>query len=312
MKRVLTGLMALLVLCLAVLPVSAAMVADYDLTGQLTALTEPTDGIVPLIYCRATDDLTADAATWQEGKTGQGALLDGRDAYFRSDAAELRRDAVTIALWVNWLDAEAAPAEQRLLSVRGGNRDTQNLTLIPADGADGLTLQMHYGQAQHRLTTGKALATGWHHVAVVWQADGLQLYVDGVAAAEAVGVVGPATFSARQMCLGKGMRTGENGYFHGLLDDVLFFEKALTADEVKALAGVATDDPAAGEDAPAPTDDPADVPVEEEKTPADPLQKQNYWWLLLLLIPVAAVAVILLTLRPWNRRNKRNGRLRLR
>ena len=73
----------------------------------------------------------------------------------------------------------------------------------------------------------------WHHVVAVHDDSGKQLYVDGRLDATAKGV--PKILSVEHLVL-----IGENDekgglYFHGLIDDVRVYKRALTPLDVRAL-----------------------------------------------------------------------------
>ena len=293
-----------LLLSLTVIGVTAAPVAQYAADGSLAAITEPGEDILPLIFCRSTDDLTAAAVTWGEGHTGQGVTLDGVDAYFRSDGTLLQEDALSFALWINWQDAAAAPAGQRILSIRGVDRNTRYMALSPNGGerAQGLCLEMQMEAETVALAadTPAALAAGWHHLAVVWEGNVLRLYMDGVLLDEKTAPATPAAFTPRQLCWGKGMRAGETGYLRAQIDEVYQYNRALTAEEIRTLAGVTA------ESTTAPTQTAPATPTQPSTVTPDPLEvPARLWW---LLIPVVAVVVLLLCLRPWKHRRSRYGK----
>lgn len=299
------------VLCalLSLLPisVSAAPTAQYTADGALPAVTEPADGILPLIFCRNKSDLAAGKVTWQAGRNGQAAVLNGTDAYFRSDGALLHREDLAFTLWVNWADAATLPAGQRLLSVRGDDRNTRYMALSPNGGENGeglcLEMQMEADTVTLSAEQPSPLAAGWHHLAVVWKGASLQLYLDGALLDDKIAPASPKDFDIRQLCVGKGMRTGEDGYFAGMVDDVIFYNRPLTADEVAALAHRSEETTAATTTATttatvtttATTAARPTAPVSE-----DPLQPRNRLWL--LTIPAAAALGLAATARPRKRK----------
>ncbi len=303
MKRLLIAVA--LVLTVTVMGVTAAPAAQYAADGSLAAITEPDDNILPLIFCRGTDDLAAADVTWGEGHTGQGATLDGVDAYFRSEGTLLQEDALSFALWIDWQDAAAAPAGQRILSIRGADRNTRYMALSPNGGeqAQGLCLEMQMEAETVALIaeTPAALTAGWHHLAVVWEGAVLRLYMDGVLLDEKTAPATPTQFAPRQLCWGKGMRTGEAGYLHAQIDEVYQYNRALTAEEIRTMAGVTTESTTTAPTQTASTT----TPTQPSTVTPDPLQvPTRLWW---LLIPVAAVVVLILCLRPWKHRRSRYG-----
>lgn len=73
----------------------------------------------------------------------------------------------------------------------------------------------------------------WHHMAVVVNNMSVQLYVDGNLILEEVFLMPIVQMSANSMKIGKGIWSDPT--LHALLDDTMMFDKALTADQIKAL-----------------------------------------------------------------------------
>ncbi len=292
-----------LLLTVTVLSVSAAPMAGYREDGSLPAVTEAQDGILPLIFCRGTNDLTAKDVTWEEGRHGQVVMLDGTDAYFRMDGTLLRKEALTVAMWVNWLDAETSPTGQRLLSMRGADRATRYIALSPNGGesGQGLCLEMQMGADKVVLTAEEAtpLQAGWQHIAVVWEATTLRLYLNGALLAEDTAPATPDAFDTRQLFVGKGMRAGEAGYIHAAVDDIYFYNRALKAAEVARLAGIITETTTTVTEPTTTTTVTPATQADEPVTP-DPLQPQNRLWL--IFIPAAAALLLVATAHPWKRK----------
>lgn len=89
----------------------------------------------------------------------------------------------------------------------------------------------------------------WHHVAVTWEDDGTpniedaKLYVDGLLDAD-LGVLAPSAFLAQAMNTASsddvrfGEAAGNNLDWNGDLDEISIFDTALSAGQIKALAGI--------------------------------------------------------------------------
>jgi hypothetical protein len=90
------------------------------------------------------------------------------------------------------------------------------------------------GGMQHSLSTvSNAQSLAWQHVAAVYDGEHLDLYVDGVL--DARSEVGSLEFKESTVGLGIGNTAdgGLNEPFQGRIDDVVWFSRALTADEVE-------------------------------------------------------------------------------
>jgi hypothetical protein len=80
-----------------------------------------------------------------------------------------------------------------------------------------------------RITDGK-----WHHIGFVWSGAHRTLCVDGVVAAE--DVQSNLAGSSNGLYIGTGNNLAEGTFFSGLIDDVRIYNKALSAEEITALA----------------------------------------------------------------------------
>ena len=74
----------------------------------------------------------------------------------------------------------------------------------------------------------------WHRIGLVWDSSHRTLYVDGIVVAEDTqhGLEG----SQMGLYIGTNKAMEPGTYFSGLIDDVRIYNKALTADEIAALA----------------------------------------------------------------------------
>ncbi len=300
--------MAVVLHLLLLLPVGAASTAEYGEDGSLPALTTAQDGILPLIFCRNTDDLTAADVPWTtDGEEGAAVTLDGQSAYFRMNGTLLDQQELSIVLRMKW--DETSVYDQKLLSIRGADRDARNISLSPlAKGGeiDGPLLHVQSDGTAYdlgRSGTAGQLTAGWHTVAVLWAKDDLRFYVDGEQWGEQSSAVpSPLAFDIRQLCIGKGMTTGETGYFHGMVGKVSLYSRLLTADE---LDGMKPAEPLPVEPLPEvqPTGSLArqTVPSEHTVTATDPLHRDIHLWVLLLPVGLlVALGVVLL----WHPKEK--------
>jgi hypothetical protein len=113
--------------------------------------------------------------------------------------------------------------------------------LSPNNGATG-TLRFAIripGVAEQAVTAPKPLTEGWHHVAIV--IDGatgaLQLYQDGLLVASGATTVLPKDLgNTTQNWLGRSQFEADP-FFGGALDDLRIYNRALSAGEIRYLAG---------------------------------------------------------------------------
>ena len=137
---------------------------------------------------------------------------------------------VTLAGWVNTTDT----SEQYVISLG----DNVGLTV------NNLAVGGYYyeGSSWHSMTPAGSLQSGWNHIAVTFDdtADTMTLYLNGVA-------VGTETVSSSiSYTQGSNTIIGAHGTdqtsfeFNGLIDDARIYTRALSADEIAALAAEQT------------------------------------------------------------------------
>ena len=101
------------------------------------------------------------------------------------------------------------------------------------------------GKLQIELSAGnvgsdRALDDGqWHHVAGIYDGKTICCYIDGVQRGRTAKNSGPLKKSTWDLCIGNSVvdyGTGEFLAYDGLIDEVRIYNRALSADEIKALA----------------------------------------------------------------------------
>jgi hypothetical protein len=184
---------------------------------------------------------------WVEGRIGSNALkLDG-GALKIADNPLLRASRFTVAMWVNFAESQRVGGFARLLqigddnheviyilgssSAHDNNRTSNEVTLSVSGGA---------GATMPSISTTKPFEGGkWFHLAAVYDGSDLSLYVDGkVAARKTVGEVKLRAAEGGPMVVGSRPPNMDRGFL-GCVDDIRLYDKALSADEVRELAGAA-------------------------------------------------------------------------
>ena len=171
-------------------------------------------------------------ASWVDGKFGTGLEFDGKDDRVQvADHETLNfTGSITIAAW-------ARPGKQQKdipLIVFKGRQTGQYIMRVTPNNRLFATFWKE-GKRTTKIETDQPLSDGWHHVAVTYDPAGskkLRLYVDGRLAKEKVDDGGWGEPRGRDLTI-----SGRNNQaYHGLLDEVYLYNRALSPDEVKALA----------------------------------------------------------------------------
>jgi hypothetical protein len=174
------------------------------------------------------------AAQPAPGKAGTALSFDGKNAYVECAITESLNltKAFTISVWINarsWRNADVdyivsqddwKGRTSRGFVLRGSNNGQASVTV-----GDG---QWHPVSSKERLAPGE-----WRHLAATFGDGQLSIYVDG---ALKNSVKAPASLvpSTHRLRIGRGSFAPDRA-FHGVIDEVAIFNRALTADEVKAI-----------------------------------------------------------------------------
>ncbi|QJE97570.1 PQQ-dependent sugar dehydrogenase [Luteolibacter luteus] len=155
------------------------------------------------------------------GESGQGVVVGNH-------ASLNLTDAITISAWAKALDWDG---NRRI--VQKGNTDNQYRLL-----AEGGKLVWHLANVG-RLEATLPETNQWFHIAATYEGTMMRLYVNGseVLSQEAGGEIGT---SNNALNIGtKTTNAPEGDHFHGDLDDVRIYARALAADEIALLAAQA-------------------------------------------------------------------------
>lgn len=230
----------------------------YDL-GQVTVNTRPGDDVLEesLSGYWTLDENTginaADATgngnagtltngpTWTTGRIGTGVDLDGTDDYITvadSDTLDFGDgDAFTLSGWFN---RDTFTTDDTILAKSNGQTaaDTGYAVYID-DTTDKVTVVVNDGTDQYTLeSVSTVTATGWHHVALVWNDVGssaTQLYMDGSPQQTATGTFANVNALANALAFRIGAESDNGNPFDGKVDEARVYHRALSADEVRRL-----------------------------------------------------------------------------
>ncbi len=179
--------------------------------------------------------------TYASGIVGQAFSFDGVNDYVSIPDADFRSNAAcTMAFWVQTTDAgdpivfgDNGPLKGALFG--RGNQVNQHLHLGIASGKQ--TLEW-YESGHHSIQGTSNIADGhWHHLAFVSDGAGTaSLYVDGVFEKSDTFIHTSGSSSTRFGSQYEGNDGLYSYYYDGLIDEVEFFSRALSAQEIADIA----------------------------------------------------------------------------
>ena len=179
-------------------------------------------------------------ATWTpEGKFG-GAyhfnITNLTDRIVIPNSDTLNPDYLTVSAWIKAADTDGF--WNRIL-----DKDFRNAYCLDLGGdyngkADRGKLIFESSRGQVAVTGRVINDNQWHHVAAVYDGQTLHSYLDGYGPSHPA-KNGPLKKSTWDLCIGNSVvdyGTGEFIAFDGLIDEVRIYNRALSSDELKALA----------------------------------------------------------------------------
>ncbi|WP_145047540.1 family 43 glycosylhydrolase [Paenibacillus xylanexedens] len=166
-------------------------------------------------------------------KKNLAAAFNGQDSYIELPGLITDTTDFTFSSWVYW---DGGNPWQRIFDFGSGL--TRHMFLTPSQHNGALQFTIHNEGKDQSLIASQALPTNqWVHVAVTLQGDTGTLYVNGQSVASSTDITyNPKDLQVTDAYLGKSRYTADP-YFKGKMDQVSIYNKALTAKEVRRLAG---------------------------------------------------------------------------
>jgi uncharacterized repeat protein (TIGR01451 family) len=169
------------------------------------------------------NDGTIHGAKWVGGKYGKALEFDGKADYVESSLNSALNSDLTIEFWMK--SDYSASDQQRMVDLgTSGSRGFQLCMFT-----NGNLMIDNSGGPSSTVSTSSSYNDGiWHHITGVREGSNYYLYVDGSYIDSTTGAIP----SYNYLHIAK---IAENwGYFNGIIDEVRIYNRALTADEIKA------------------------------------------------------------------------------
>ncbi|MEU6525407.1 LamG-like jellyroll fold domain-containing protein [Streptomyces sp. NPDC046924] len=171
-----------------------------------------------------------DGTAWTSGVSGSALKFDGRGQHARTAGPVLdTTGSYSVSAWVR---LDSLPGNYATAVSQDGRRQASPFYLQYGQGAFAFSTP---DGKRARLETKPDTGRWYHLVGVRDAARGeIDLYVDGVPAATAT--AGPAYVGSGPLAVGRAQWNGtDTDFWDGAVDEVHAFDRALTAEEVKAL-----------------------------------------------------------------------------
>ncbi|HSH01807.1 MAG TPA: LamG-like jellyroll fold domain-containing protein [Anaerolineae bacterium] len=155
------------------------------------------------------------------GAFGRGVSFDGTQYVSLPYMTNPLTDSFSVALWFN---PTALGSSQTLVQQAGAN----GRAWLYLSGAG----QLHSNLGAGLAGTGVVETGNWHHAVMTYDGQDLNIYLDGKL--DVSGVITPLG-SIDEMLLGVNRDLGSS-FFTGMMDEVVFYDRVLRAEEITALA----------------------------------------------------------------------------
>jgi hypothetical protein len=162
-------------------------------------------------------------ATWTTGKYGQGLAFNGTNQYVAGRDIDFASGPFTVSGWFK------APAVGfRYILAKYNSTDG---IYVFISGSGRLWVGLQDGNNWQEVSTSGSVADNvWHHFAMVVSTTDIRLYVDGAFTGTARSH--DNSFPVNNLIWNIGRVNDGTSYFNGNLDEIKFYNKALTAAEV--------------------------------------------------------------------------------
>jgi hypothetical protein len=217
------------------------VVAPVDPGANGLALLYAMEGNVQDTSGKGNNGTVSGAPLYGSGPKGFGKALtfDGLNDYVTLPIGTLLSSLsnITVGTWVNY--SGTGGGWQRVWDF--GTGTTNYMFLTPAQGTTGpMTFAIRTtAVAERRVAAPAPLPTGWYHVAVVIDGGAMTatLYLDGAVVTGNVVTVLPKDLGVtNQNWIGRSQFTAD-AFFTGAVDDFRLYNRALSAAEIRYLAG---------------------------------------------------------------------------
>ena len=181
---------------------------------------------------------TLHGGAYAAGKSGQAFSFDGGAAQYVAVPSSSTLDIFgnhSVAFWINPTTWPAAGSEYRIISKWTNGYENKQVSI----DSDGKVHYFLFGTTAAGVTSSTAVPTGvWTHIAVTYDGANMKIYLNDVVkgSAAAVGDVGDGT-GTLYLGYSPAVTAGE-AYFNGLLDEVGWYNRTLSAAEVGILANM--------------------------------------------------------------------------
>lgn len=169
--------------------------------------------------------------SWVPGILQNALAFDGKDDYVSGEFAESLKSTSTTtwSAWIRPSDVDRVTQDQMILSMQGAN----NLRLFGRKLFGSFKIN---GQAESVSGITALENNKWYHVVSTYDGSSLRLYLNGSLEAELSNLSGKVELDTGSFEVGR-WQASDPRYYHGAVDEVKLYSRAINSDEVKLEYG---------------------------------------------------------------------------
>jgi len=178
--------------------------------------------------------LLVNGPLWVNGKYCKALSFDGIDDYVRIEASPSVKisNTVTVAAWVK---IEGTTNDhQVILAQNYGDESSYVLEFQPNGQTPQFCVLNSYGKRADAISNITIQFGEWVHLVGTYDGVTVRLYVNG-ALIGTKGLFGPIDVENQPVQIGAHTASWDRNWFNGIIDEVMLYNRAMNAEEIKAL-----------------------------------------------------------------------------
>ncbi len=234
--------------------VSAIVAAVSVMLGASRALAQPLNGLIGRwAFDEGSGTVVADsspnhndgtlingASAWAAGVNGGGLFFDGSSLTEVRIPVSASLNSITAATFAAWVNSAEPNRDSPIIAKEGSNLRSYWFGVI--GGQFGMLLSpdgVNWPTMEPSRRIGSVPTDHWIHLAATWDGSTMRMYENGVFVGS-YPYAQPVATTAAYVSIGLNSQWPEHTQFHGILDDVFMYNRALSAAEIVSVMGTTT------------------------------------------------------------------------
>jgi hypothetical protein len=172
--------------------------------------------------------------SYSDGKFGKAMVFNGTDGYISYGDVAGRSGTLPYTISV-WIKLAGTPSDAYSIIARENGSDNTREYLLYVDTDRSIHLQRYIQGGGSKLDVGTGIKSIgiWYHIVATYDGNNAVIYANGIP--EGTGASSVSIPATNNLSVGSFIGGTNQFFFNGSIDDVMIYNRALTADEVTAL-----------------------------------------------------------------------------